>query len=457
MEQQPRLPLWFLGANCALIAGAFVVGVLLGRPANGNLPKPQSLALQVVFDEVLQSHVEPQNGAVLLDRAIGAMVGSLDEYSEYVPPNEVAKYDERNSGRYEGVGMLMVQHGEDIVVHWPFPGGPAAAAGLLPGDLLIAIDGHRVDTLPRATRNEETSKLVRGPADSDVRLTIARDGGELERTVRRGAVLQRPVKWVHIADPDLGLGYLYVKDFHRGVAEEVAAAIATLQSQGPLRGLVIDLRCNGGGSLDECVTMARSFQPTGTIVSTRRRDQVVEAFEAKPEQCTWQDLPLVVLVNGSSASASEVFAGCLQDHGRAAIVGVRTFGKGFVNTVYTWKNLPIRLKLTTAHYFTPNGRNIERPHGEGHADAAQNGSPPPADVGGIMPDVEVPVTEAERRSLYTSLANAHEVPLAHAAAFAAVATKYGIQVPAPPRAADDPQLDKALATLRERIGKAGGK
>jgi carboxyl-terminal processing protease len=451
MEQQTRLPLWFLVANWALIVAAFVVGLLLGGRGELELPDPQGKALQVVFDEILQSHVEPQDGHALLDRAIGAMVDGLDDYSEYVAPDKVARYDERNSGRYEGVGLLMVQHGEDVVVYFPFAGSPAERAGVLPGDRLIAVDGTRLDAMPMDTRNRQAADLVRGAADTDVRFTIARGDSELELTMRRGGVRQSPVKWVHMADPALGLGYLYISDFHRGVADDVGAAIEALKKQGTLRGLVIDLRFNGGGNLDECVAMARAFQPTGTIVSTRRRNQVLETTEAKADQCRYPDLPLVVLVNDASASASEVFAGCLQDHGRAAIVGVRTFGKGYVNTVYTWKKLPIRLKLTTAHYFTPNGRNIERPHQPGG-----HGSPA-SDEGGITPDVDATVTEQQARAMIVSLFATHEVPPAHLAAFTAVAAKYGVQVPGPPRAADDPQFQKALAALRERIEKGPGK
>ena len=451
MEQQPRLPLWFLVANWALIVAAFVVGLLLGGGNGVDLPDPQGKALQVVFDEILQSHVEPQDSHALLDRAIAGMVDGLDEYSEYVPPADVARYDERNSGRYEGVGLVMVQHGEDVVVHFPFTGSPAERAGVLPGDRLIAVDDTRLDSLPTATRRDQASGLVRGPADTDVRFLVARDGKELTLTLRRSAVQQHPVKWVHLVDPALGLGYLYLSDFHRGACDEVIAAIESLRSKGPLRGLVIDLRFNGGGNLDECVAMARAFQPTGTIVSLRRRNQVLESTEAKADQCRYPDLPLVVLINDRSASASEVFAGCLQDHARAAIVGVRTFGKGYVNTVYSWKTLPIRLKLTTAHYFTPNGRNIERPR-----PTEAHGSPPP-DLGGIAPDVEATVSAQKAKEMIVSLFAAHEVPPAHLAAFTAVAAKYGVPVSGPPRAADDPQLEKALATLRERIEKAPGK
>lgn len=452
MEQQPRLPLWFLAANLTLVVVAFWLGVALGKRRYVELPQPQAAALELVYDEIVKNHVEAQDGQVLLDRAITAMAGKLDEYSEYVPPREVAKYDERSTGRYEGVGMRQVLHGEEMVVYYPFPGGPAERAGVRPGDRLLAVDDQELALLPKETREARTVELVRGAADTDVRLRLQRDDDEVTLTIRRGPVQQPSVKWAHFADPEQGLGYLYVADFHRGVAAEVFAAIANLRTQGPLRGLVIDLRFDGGGSLDECVELARAFQPTGTIVSLRRRNQVVETHAAEAAKCLYRDLPLVVLVNGQSASASEVFAGCLQDHHRAALVGARTYGKGVVNTVYSWPQF--RLKLTTAHYFTPNGRNIEGHSlapGKHPANGAAPTTPPP--VGGIEPDVAVATTDEQLRALARTLGT-FEPPATQLPAFSAVAEKLGIPVPRPPQAQDDEQLRQGLATLRERVAAA---
>ncbi|MBL9077334.1 MAG: S41 family peptidase [Planctomycetes bacterium] len=454
MQQQPRLPLWFLVANWALVVAAFVLGVVLGGRHRIDLPEPQSTALQLVFAEVLKSHVDSHDGNDLLDAAIDGMVRSLDPYSDYVPPREVRAYDERNSGHYEGVGLLMTPQGEDVVVQYPFPGGPAARAGVLPGDVILAVDGKLLADEPAALRNEVALKLVRGDAGTEVRLRLRRDAETLELAMQRGDVQKSAVKWVHLADADAGLGYVYLSDFHPGIAAQVTAAVDDLQRQRPLRGLVLDLRFDGGGNLDECVALANAFLPGGTIVSQRRRDRVVvETFVADPAKCRFPDLPLVVLVNEHSASASEVLAGALQDHDRAAIVGVRTYGKGYVNTVYTWKNLDFRLKLTTAHYYTPDGRNLDGHH-HGAADAPANGAVPAAPTGGIEPDVAAPVTTEQLRATARTLTN-HEPPAVYLPAFRTVALRYGIEVPVPPAAATDPQLAQALATLRDRIAAAG--
>lgn len=448
MPQQPRLPFWFLIANFGLIGTAFFAGAMLTRLRHDSLPQPQSAALQVIYDEILKSHVEQQEGHDLLDRAIGGMVDNLDDYSHYVPPSLVAQYEESTTGRYEGVGLLMTQHGDDIVVHFPFLGGPAEQAGMLPGDRLMAVDGKRIAELPRESRNSQCSELVRGPADSTVELRVERGGKELDLRVRRASVQRPTVKWSNYVDPEHGLAYVYLTDFHHNLVAELEEALRKLQVERELRGLVIDLRWNGGGSLDECVTLARRFQPTGVIVSTRRRGAEIERVDADAAQCKFPNLPLVVLVNGESASASEVFAGCLQDHGRAGIVGERTFGKGVVNTVYSWRDF--KLKLTTAYYYTPKGRNLGGSHRSRNHDTAA------ADAPGIAPDVEAPATKEEARAIYGVLA-AYEVPEPYREAFAEVARRYDVPVPHPPRPADDPQLKKAVETLLQRAAPGNGK
>ncbi len=441
MQQQPRLPLWFLIANWMLIAAAFAVGIMLGGRHIADLPEPQGAALQLVYREILRSHVDPQEGGRLLDRAITGMVRSLDPYSRYVAPSEVRQYEEDNTGHYEGVGLEMAAHEDEIVVYYPFPGGPAERAGIRPGDRLVAVDGLALDT---ADRRRRVAELVRGHAGTEVRLQCRRDDGTVEFTVRRGDVQKSCVKWAHFVDPGSGLAYVHVADFHPGGGKQLVDAIAALQRSAPLRGLVLDLRFDGGGSLDECIAIANAFLPTGLIVSQQRRSsEVVERYEAKAELCLFPDLPLVVLVNEASASASEVLAGALQDHARAAIVGERTYGKAFVNTVYTWKDYDFRLKLTTGAYLTPNGRKIERHHLPDGATAA-------ADTGGIPPDVVVSVTKEQRLAIDKRLGD-HEPPAVYLAAFTAVAARHGVQVPGPPTVAEDPQLAQAVSTLRNRI------
>lgn len=441
MQQQPRLPLWFLVVNWALILFAFVLGSYLGNGRSIDLPDEQSSALEIVYAEVLRSHIEPPNGPELLERAIAGMVSGLDEYSRYIPPVDVQSYDERSSGNYEGIGAKIVTHNDTVIVHFPFPGGPAAEAGLQPGDRVLAVDGTSLDD---AETRANVVQLVRGPANSSVKLRILRDDAERVIEVPRKSVQRPCVKWTHMVDRDMGLGYVHLADFHPTSAKQVFDAIESLEQVGDLRGLILDLRYDGGGSLDQCISIARAFIPSGIIATQMRRAGEDEVYMAKADECRWPKLPMVVLVNEGSASASEVLSGALQDHDRAVIVGMRTHGKGYVNTVYSWKNHGFKLKLTTGSYRTPSGRNIERNH-------STLATPADKEKGGIIPDVKADATPEQRRIIVTTLRNAIEPPKQYRDAYQAIAKKYGFEVEQPPNPTTDPQLAAALTALKQRL------
>lgn len=443
MPEQPRLPLWFLIANWVLILASFAMGVWIGGERYGNLPDPQRRALELVYQTVLESHIEPPDEHELLERAISGMVDGLDAYSRYYPPEEVPRYDETTTGNYEGIGAKIVTHGEDVVVHFPFPGSPADRAGLLPGDRVLRVDD---ESLAKPEARARVVELLRGPADSTVRLTVARGDDDLIKRVERGSVQTPCVKWVQFVDREAGLGYAYLGDFHPTAAAQVQSAIEHLERDGELKGLILDLRFDGGGSLDQCLDIARLFVPSGVIATQQRPQLEDEVYEAVPERCRWPELPLVVLVNQQSASASEVLSGALQDHERAAIVGVRTHGKGYVNTVYSWRGFDFKLKLTTGSYRTPSGRNIER-------NQATAVNPADDENGGIFPDVEVALDEEQSVRVYHTLRSVIEVPERFAEGYRRVAERYGFEIEQGPTPATDPQLDAALTTLRDRVGK----
>jgi carboxyl-terminal processing protease len=448
MQQPARVvPIWFLVANWVLLVAAFATGLWIGSRDRSNFPEPEATALRLVHKTILESHVEAHDPAELLDRALAGMV-KLDPYSEYVPPRKVKEYDEGTTGVYEGIGVLLAQTADAAYVRFPFPGGPAEKAGLLPADRILAVDGQLLAGLTVDQRTDLNSR-VRGPAGSHLMLSVERRGqAPFDVAVERGPVQKTSVKWVRLLDADKQLGYLWISDFQNQTANEVRAALAALAQAagGRLSGLVLDLRYDGGGLLEECVAVARMFVASGNIVTTKQRGDIVDrekSFDAVAAQCTHPDLPLVVLVNGRTASASEVLTGALQDHHRAAVVGTRSYGKGYVNTVYSWKNLDFRLKLTTAYYYTPSGRNIE------HRETV-DGNGQKVSQGGITPEREVKVDQAQFDAVYLHLREP-ETPAQYRPAVVALLQELGLQLVEPLAAAADPQLAAALDELRLRL------
>lgn len=450
---QQRVPFWLLIANGAIVFVAFVLGVSLGRKT--PLPEPQGAALRLVYEEIEKSYVDRVDGKELLDRAIASMA-RLDDYSRYVPQSELARFVEETTGAYDGIGVVLWFADDGIFVRNPIEGGPGDRAGLLPGDRIVAVDGERIDALDAEQRSRVSEERLRGPSGSTVRITVARAGSaETTVAVERASVQRRSVKWSRWLDRDQGIAYAHIADFHVGAAKALRHDLDAMAAAGsePIRGLVIDLRFDLGGNLDEAVSIARMFVRDGNLVSMRRRDsEIVERFDADPTQCAFGDLALVVLVNETSASASEVVAGALQDHRRAAVVGEPTYGKGVVNTIYEWKDLPFRLKLTTARYYTPNGRNLDRGirRASGKQEAeGDNGDKP---VGGIAPDRLAALDGTAEDAVRAALA---DFPVAdrHRDRLAAWSGAHKLRVPGPLSPAEDPQLAAALDELRARVGK----
>jgi C-terminal processing protease CtpA/Prc len=278
-----------------------------------------------------------------------------------------------------------------------------------------------------------------------VRISVARGQEPLrEVEIVRNDVHRPAVKWVQFLEEPAGFAYLWLSDFHPDSDRAVLAAIDEL-AKGPtkLNGLVLDLRFNGGGYLDACVSIANLFLREGVITTVKKRGNETESeYRAVPEKCRFPELPLVILVNQDSASASEVLTGALQDHGRALVVGELTYGKGMVNTLFSYKKLDFKLKVTTGHYATPKGRNLE-----GHFDRAFRGDK----KGGIIPDREVALDGELLRRAYAAL-NDHEPPPEFRAAVTELCRAHDLRAPGILPVAEDPQLQTALAALRERTG-----
>jgi carboxyl-terminal processing protease len=329
---------------------------------------------------------EPDAGA-MQRAAMAAMVDALgDPYSTYLGPDEERWLRTQVSGSYVGIGVeLDVRDGFPLVVT-AIDDSPALEAGILPGDQLVEVDGRSTEGIAFA----ELESLLPGQPGTSCRLRLRRpDGTEREVEVIRRIIETRSVKgiargpdgWRYVLDGDRQVGYLRIASFTERTLGELDAALAEMEAEG-LSGLVIDLRNNGGGSLDAAVGAVDRFLSKGAIVSTRGRGETGSTWDATADARDVM-VPLVVLVNRASASASEVMAGALRDHGRAKLVGERTYGKGSVQRIFPLPDGAGTVKLTTARYSLPSGRTVTREPG--------------AAKWGVEPDTgfHVPITEQD--------------------------------------------------------------
>lgn len=321
-------------------------------------PSEEELALQnarlfaEVMERVKSDYVEPIDDAELLESAIRGMVADLDPHSEYLDAEEYRDIRISTTGSYTGVGIEVGEINGRVQVITPIEGSPAARSGVRSGDEIIAVDGYSVE--PGGM--QETIERMRGTAGSRVSVTVWRDDEAIIHDMRREIVR---VASVHYELLQPGYGYTRVSQFSETTARELGRAIDAMQDEnrGMLDGLVIDLRNNPGGVLDAAVDVTDLFLDSGVIVSADGRTPDSRFSRSAHRGDILDGASLVVLVNNGSASASEIVAGALQDHGRAQVVGTSTFGKGLVQTV-----MPLSrgraIKLTTSRYFTPSGDSI---------------------------------------------------------------------------------------------------
>ncbi|HEY0726963.1 MAG TPA: S41 family peptidase [Pyrinomonadaceae bacterium] len=293
--------------------------------------------------------------------AIQGMLSTLDPHSAYFPYSEFKKLKEDQDSRFYGIGVTIVQHRDGVYVQSAVEGTPAAKLGLRYGDRILEVDGKDA----REWSSEQVSKNVRGALGEPVTLKVERAGSEAPQyfTIVRDAVPLLTIRNAYMIRP--GTGYIGLTGgFQRSSDEELSKAMKRLEEQG-MRQLVLDLRGNPGGLLDQAIEVSSEFLPRGTkIVSVKGRTEYAQPFEYKSTGSDPSTLPLVILINRNTASASEIVAGAIQDHGRGLIVGETSFGKGLVQRIF---QLPFNtgLTLTTARYYTPYGRSLQRDYSNG--------------------------------------------------------------------------------------------
>ena len=365
-----------------------------------------------VLHEVRQNYVvevSPERERQLVEDMINGGLERLDPHSMYINPPEYKNFSRQSEGKFGGIG---VQVGYDranptrLGVISPMVGTPAYEAGVQAGDLILKIDGKETESM----RMNEAIDLIQGKPGTKVMLTLQREGQketrdvEIERTIIKvpsvlGDVRKAddPRQWEWFLDKKNEIAYIRITSFTATTTTELRELLTQLERDG-VRGLVLDLRNNPGGLLKAAVEISDFFLAEGVIVSTKGRNHRDEVYRARPDNCMLstpgQEVPIAILVNRYSASASEIFAAALQDHGRAVVIGERTYGKGSVQNIVLMENDTSALKLTTASYWRPSGKNIHRYPNP--ADFAAAKIDP--DEWGVRPnkDFEVKVTDEER-------------------------------------------------------------
>jgi len=348
--------LWTLLVLAVLAAGSAMVG--LARSQSASAANSEIYRQLDLFGEVLErvraDYVEKPDDSKLIESAINGMLTALDPHSAYLNPKHFRDMQVQTRGEFGGLGIEVTMENGVVKVVAPIEDTPASKAGLLSGDLITALDKEQIQGL---TLQEAVEKM-RGPVNSPITLTIVRKGVDdpFDVKVTRDVIHINPVKFN--AEDDVG--YIRVTTFNEQTTANLQKAIEDLKKQiGPkLKGFIIDLRNNPGGLLDQAISVSDTFLDQGAIVLTKGRDlEETQRSNARAGDLT-DGQKIVVLINGGSASASEIVAGALQDHHRATIIGTRSFGKGSVQTI-----IPLgsngALRLTTARYYTPSGRSIQ--------------------------------------------------------------------------------------------------
>src|SRR5688572_3978896 len=340
----------------ALLVALFGAGFLVGKsPATSDGASRDLDAFVEVLDRVRRDYVEPVDTPKLVQGAIDGMMKDLDPFSQYMDKAEYADLRSVTTGHFGGLGIVISVRDEYPTVISPIEGTPAYTLGIQSGDVIVKIDGAST----RGLSNEEAVRRLRGPTGTDVTITIAR-AGESERDfrVRREEITVKSVPYAFEVAP--GVGYLRLSTFSETTGEEVRAAIERLEEAGA-RSIVLDLRDNPGGLLSQAVDVTEAFVPKGNlVVYTKGRASGADSKVFAQSERPHTEQPLVVLLNGGSASASEIVAGAIQDLDRGLVVGTTSFGKGSVQSLIEFPGRGTALKLTTAKYYTPSGRSIHR-------------------------------------------------------------------------------------------------
>jgi carboxyl-terminal processing protease len=446
---------WLVG-----IAGVACLGLAISQSAPSPAKETDYELVRLVVDvlgQVDQRYVRELDADAkrkLVEDMINGGLERLDPHSQFINERRYQEFKKESSGHFGGVGIRLVADRQTglLMVESPLPGTPAYEAGVLAGDLIIKIDGKSADTM----HMDEAVAMIQGPPGKKITLTVVHEGAKkpvdiaMERAeIKVQSVMgdlrkkDDPENWDYFIDKKEKIAYVRLSGFTETAADELRKVVQQLQAEG-VRGLILDLRMNPGGLLSQAVEVSDLFLENGRIVSTRGRNEEERVYDARPEGTLLlpaEQYPMAVLINKYSASASEIVAAALQDHGRAVIIGERSFGKGSVQNVLKMEGGKSALKLTTASYWRPSGKNIHR-----FPDSKDT------DEWGVKPDkgFDVKMTDEDRLT-YMLWRRDRDV----------VQGKPGAKVPPHPKTAKskkaeefrDRVLEKAVEHLRKEVRK----
>jgi carboxyl-terminal processing protease len=424
----------------SLVVG--VVSLLCWQNSQGARPQDEMMELYGTFvdavEQVQANYVKPVTRKDLLESALRGMLAELDPHSSYFNEGDWKRFEKEIDGNFVGIGIRVDydrRTGRPIVVA-PIVNSPAYAAGIVAGDQIVQVNGESTEDW---TPDQIVEKLTGRPG-SEVKLVVQHPGGDKteELTVRREVIELDSVlgdrrkpddTWDFLLDKESKVGYVRVGHFYQGTAEDLKKALDELTEQG-MKGLILDLRDDPGGLLSAAVEVSDLFLDEGKIVTTRGRNTREKVYEAEKDG-TFTDFPMVVLVNQHSASAAEIVSAALQDHGRAVIVGQRSFGKGSVQNILPLNDGDSKLKLTVATYWRPSGKNIHR-----FKDAK------PTDEWGVTPDDVVRMSDEDYLAWYHARQERDLLSRAN---------KPKDEAAVADPTSKDPQLAKALEVVKEKL------